>query len=90
MGDAEGADGAVDSDYSGRPIRRPTAEDMAGVDMWTAPGDFVSAQLADGTFVNEGPDGRLYYQHFDGYRPIWDRPVDPADYPEGRPLPNET
>ena len=85
MGKQKGAEGAVDSDYSGRPVRRPTPEEIREEDQWAAPGDFICAPLDDGTIVYEGPDRKLFYAHFEGYRPIWDRPVDPKDYPEGWP-----
>ena len=70
------AEGPVDSDYSGCPLRRPAAEDLAGD---SAPGNYVGDELPDGTLVFAGPDGRLYYRHFDDrHNPIWDRPI-PAE-----------
>ena len=70
------AEGPVDSDYSGRPLRRPAAEDLAGD---SAPGNYVGAEIPpDDEIVFQGPDGRLYHRHFDRHHnPIWDRPVDP-------------
>ena len=72
MGNAKGA---VDSDYSGSPLRRPTDEEVAGRDSGV-PGNYVGDELPDGTLLFKGPDGRLYYRHFDArHNPVWDRPI---------------
>ena len=76
MGDAEGH---VDSDYSGRPLGRPTREEIAAAAAADpTPRSFIGGHLPDGSHVLIGPDGKWYYEHFEGNRPMWDRPV-PAE-----------
>ena len=74
MGDAEGH---VDGDYSGRPLGRPTKEEVAAAAAAadTAPMTAVGSYLPDGTHILAGAGGKWYYEHFEGNRQIWDRPV---------------
>ena len=71
MGEAK-----VDGDYTGQPLDRPTRP-VSEEDMWNVPGNLTGTEIldADATIALEGPDGKLYYRHFEGFRPIWDRPV---------------
>lgn len=49
--------------------------------MWSVPANFIGEELRDGTIALRGPDGRFYHRHYEGYRPIWDRPVEPELLP---------
>lgn len=72
MSDTEGH---VDSDYSGRPLgRRPTREEIAADDEG-AMESAIGGYLPDGTHIIAGPGAKWYFEHFEGKRMIWDRPV---------------
>jgi len=43
--------------------------------MWSVPAPGLGVILPDGTKAMTGPGGKAYYRHFEGNRPIWDRPV---------------
>ena len=70
----------VDSDYSGRPLDRPTPEELEDVD-WhhEVPHNVLSIQFPDGFQLVAGHDGNYYYPGRNGW-PDYDRgPVDPKD-----------
>jgi len=68
---------SLDSDYSGRPLARPTLEDLADVDWHEFPIETVGLQYPDGFVLVAGHDDRYYYEGRNGW-PDYDRgPVDP-------------
>ncbi len=71
------ADENLASDMSGRPIRRPTAEELIAEDV----SDFVSydvvAVMADGTRLAD--TGGKYYPIKDDGHPDWDHPLDRSE-----------
>ena len=76
---------AVDSDYSGRPLGRPTREEVAAGN--PGPGTFLGTDLPDGRYALVGPGGKLFYEHFEDGQPVWDRPVNLEDYEWCAPFP---
>ena len=68
-------DQAVDTDYSGRPYRPPSAEKMRGDGLPShSPYDIRVAALPDGRGVIDTGDDRYYVAKDDGW-PDWDQPV---------------
>ena len=80
MGKAKHAAGAVDSDYSGRPLGRPTAEEIASSSSTVPPEDAIVTTLPDGRLAIQGYDEAdthgWYLPDAEGW-PDYDQPVDP-------------
>lgn len=72
MGNAQNA---VDSDYSGRPVRGTTAEELAAADPRATPREPVLVTPPDGQHAIPA-DGAYYLKGVDCW-PDYDRPVDP-------------
>ena len=72
---------AVASDYSGRPVRRPTADEVAAIDWSDVPIDAIGVELPDGrtAVMGYGDDGDSYgfYLPDQDGGPDYDQPVDP-------------
>lgn len=80
MGKAQGAAGAVDSDYSGRPLRPATDEEIAASPVTGPPDDVIAVTLRDGRRAIMGYDDETdthgwYLPDEDGW-PDYDQPVD--------------
>ena len=74
MGKAKGAPGAEGSDYSGRPLGRPTPEGIAaGTAVPISP---IATTLPDGRRAIRSSGGRWYLPD-ENDRPDHDRPVSP-------------
>lgn len=81
MGKAKEDAAHVDRDYSGRPISRPTREEVAAaLASSSAPRTYIGGDLPDGRHALVGPGGKWYYEHFVNGRPVWDQPVNLKDY----------
>ena len=80
MGKAKKFADHIDSDYSGRPISRPTREEIAAAMATSRPDTMISGELPDGRRAHIGPGGKWYYRHVvDGHQ-VWDQPVNLDDY----------
>ena len=82
MGKARDAAGAIDSDYSGRPLGRPTPEEIASSPITGPPDDVIAITLPDGRTAVQGydEDGDThgwYLPDEDGW-PDYDQPVTDA------------
>ena len=77
MGKAQ--EGRIDSDYSGRPLRRPTREEVEAAEMSPGTGSYIGCDLPDGRHALVGPGG-IYHEHFVNGVQIWDRPVDLSEF----------
>ena len=73
------ADQNLATDMSGRPIRRPTVEEILASDVsqLPPPGGAI-AIMADGTEAFGDEDGKYYPIKDDGL-PDWDHPLDEVD-----------
>ena len=69
---------SVDSDYSGRPLDRPTPEDLDDMDWHDDLADLEGIASADGSYrLVAGHDDRYYYPGRNGW-PDYDRgPINP-------------
>ena len=77
----------VDTDYSGRPVVRPTREEVAAALAANGPTTLIGGDLPDGRRAYVGPDGKWYYEHVVDGRLVWDQPVNLADYEEDSTAP---
>ena len=66
-------DQAVDTDYSGRPYRLPTTEEVLEAPLLDNPYDILVA-FSDGRTALYTGDGRYHLAKDDGW-PDWDQPV---------------
>ena len=67
----------VDSDYSGRPLDRPTQEELEDIDWREFPIEVEGLTSEDGVELVAGHDDRYYYPGRNGW-PDYDRgAVDP-------------
>ena len=76
-------DQAVDTDYSGRPYRPPTVEEMLQASLEHPPFDQM-VDLPDGRRAVYGGHGKYYLRGDDGW-PDWDQPVHIRGLSRGRP-----
>lgn len=67
---------AVDGDYSGRPLGRPTPEELAASDPHALPCEVVAIYLPDGQRAIPSVGGHYYLPGRNGW-PDHDQPVDP-------------
>ena len=65
----------VDSDYSGRPLGRPTPEEVAASPPPIME-DYLTEWLRDGTLAYRAPGGKLYHEmRAENGEPVFGRPV---------------
>lgn len=80
MGKAKDAAGRVDSDYSGRPLGRPTPGEIASSTSSVPPEDRIVTTLPDGRTAvrgyDEETDSAGWYLPDDEGWPDYDRPVE--------------
>lgn len=79
MGKAEAAGDHVDSDYSGRPLGRPTRKEVEAAPQVPAH-SAIRGELPDGRRTVVGPGGKWYYEHVVRGRQVFDQPFNPEDY----------
>ena len=76
MGKTKTSVGSVDGDYSGRPLGRPTPEELAASDPHALPCEVVAIYLPDGRRAIQSIGGYYYLPRQNGW-PDYDQPVDP-------------
>ena len=79
MGDSD----RVTGDYSGRPIERPTKEEVAAAMARSGSLDSaIGTDLPGGGHAIYGADKKWYHLHIVDGRQVWDRPVDWSKIPD--------
>lgn len=68
----------VDSDYSGRPLGRPTPEELEDVDWYEDLADLEGLESDDGVELVIGLDARCYYPGRNGWPDLERGAVDPV------------